>query len=102
VNYLFLILLFCLPYTKNSSITTGIAVSSGKRGEGVFGPKIGLKVHNFVELLLRAITSNVPVPYVDETVEGGGVEEGLSKEDVSVALNFLHVWHQKQCMCVFR
>jgi len=30
------------------------------------------------------------------------VEEGLSKEDVTVALNFLHVWHQKQCMCVFR
>ncbi len=66
-----------------------------------------MELQNFVELLLRAITSpNVSLCtlclHVDETVEGGGVEEGLSKEDVSVALNFLHVWHQKQCMCVFR
>jgi len=64
-----------------------------------------MELQNFVELLLRAITSpNVYLfcTHVDETVEGGGVEEGLSKEDVSVALNFLHVWHQKQCMCVFR
>jgi hypothetical protein len=80
-------------------------VSRGRRGEGFFGPKIGVEVQNFVELILRAITSSIVYilcTYVDETVEGGGVEEGLSKEDVSVALNFLHVWHQKQCMCVFR
>jgi hypothetical protein len=40
----------------------------------------------------------------DGGVGGGGMGEvaTLSKEDVTVALNFLHVWHQKQCMCVFR
>ena len=40
------------------------------------------------------------------TINGLSVGEepavSISQEEVTVALNFLHVWHQKQCMCVFR
>jgi hypothetical protein len=96
---------FLLTSWRSLTKIAGSGFASGAIVRGM-DPRIRIrftpKFHGSATLAITSPNVYTLCTYVDDTVEGGGVEEGLSKEDVSVALNFLHVWHQKQCMCVFR